>query len=236
MDAPLKTRLRLLTSQREALEIEADAIHSELTSRGPNGEPPAGVKGSLVDSEGYPRADIDVHNVKIKRHRLAVVNFDYNEIMKQIENLLHEINSSEMQQQPQNNANVTVNSSYGVGSDKVMSESKASDRSSHVFSMLSAVPICKIDEILPDSPAASAGLVDEDELLMFGRLYVNPNEPDAQSAALNAISEIPSVVKEGINREIPLVVRRGGIDVLELKVIPRSWSGRGLLGCHLSPK
>ena len=234
MESTLKAKLLLLTSQREVLEIESDAIHSELTSNGPNGEPPAGIKDSLVDSEGYPRADIDIHNVKIKRHRLAVINFDYNEIMKQIEKLLHEINSLEM---IQTNVRTSCDGNNNSNNrNKVIAESKISNESGHVFSRQDAIPICKIDEILTDSPAAVAGLINEDELLMFGRLYLNHNESDNKSAALNAIGEIPSVVKDNINREIPLVVRRNGNDVLELKIVPRSWSGRGLLGCHLSPK
>ena len=56
------------------LEIEADAIHSELTSPGPNGEPPAGINDPLVDKDDYPRGDIDIYNVKRKRQRLRVIN------------------------------------------------------------------------------------------------------------------------------------------------------------------
>ena len=52
MAHPLKQQLDSLILQRDVLEIEADAIHSELTSPGVNGEPPAGIKDSLIDSEG----------------------------------------------------------------------------------------------------------------------------------------------------------------------------------------
>ena len=45
-------KLNNLISQRDVLEIEADAIGSELTSPGPNGEPPAGIKDPVVDNEG----------------------------------------------------------------------------------------------------------------------------------------------------------------------------------------
>ena len=30
-----------------------------------------GLKGNLVDREGFPRADVDIHNVRILRNRLA---------------------------------------------------------------------------------------------------------------------------------------------------------------------
>jgi hypothetical protein len=38
------------------------------------GEPPAGLTDSLIDSEGYPRGDIDLFNVKNKRARLREIN------------------------------------------------------------------------------------------------------------------------------------------------------------------
>lgn len=70
----LQKELEILKNQQSLLEIEADAIHSELTSVGPNGEPPAGVSDPLVDKEDFPRADIDIYNAKRKRQRLRVIN------------------------------------------------------------------------------------------------------------------------------------------------------------------
>lgn len=65
----LKKELNVLQAQRDALELEADAIAGELRSPGANGERPVGVKGSLVDSDGYPLAGFDLFNVRDKRHR-----------------------------------------------------------------------------------------------------------------------------------------------------------------------
>lgn len=64
-----RTELMLLQGQREALEMEAGAISAELKSPGPNGETPVGIKGPLVDSDGYPLAGFDLFNVREKRHR-----------------------------------------------------------------------------------------------------------------------------------------------------------------------
>ncbi|CAN0473219.1 unnamed protein product, partial [Ectocarpus sp. 8 AP-2014] len=50
----------MLQAQRDALELEADAIASELKSPGANGEAPVGVKGALVDSDGFPLAGFDL--------------------------------------------------------------------------------------------------------------------------------------------------------------------------------
>lgn len=73
----LRKDLDSLLAQRDAFEIEADAIYSELTSPGLNGEPPAGIKDPLVDSEGFPRGDLDIYNVRRKRQRLAELNYDH---------------------------------------------------------------------------------------------------------------------------------------------------------------
>lgn len=69
LEVDLRNELLLLQAQRDALEIEASAIASELKLPGANGEPPAGVKGSLVDSDGFPLAGFDLFNVREKRHR-----------------------------------------------------------------------------------------------------------------------------------------------------------------------
>lgn len=64
-----KKELILLQAQREALETEANAISSELNLPGTNGEPPVGVKGPLVDSDGFPLAGFDLFHVRERRHR-----------------------------------------------------------------------------------------------------------------------------------------------------------------------
>jgi hypothetical protein len=46
---------------KDGIEAEIIALTGDLNSPGMNGEAAAGVKGSLVDSEGYPRADIDLY-------------------------------------------------------------------------------------------------------------------------------------------------------------------------------
>lgn len=65
----LRKDLLMLEAQRDALELEADAIASELKSPGANGEAPVGSKGPLVDSDGFPLAGFDLFNVREKRHR-----------------------------------------------------------------------------------------------------------------------------------------------------------------------
>ena len=68
---------------KQAIEEEIEADVAELTS----GNNP-GLNGSLVDSKGFPRADIDVYRIRQLRHSVAVKQTDHQLIMKQIEELL----------------------------------------------------------------------------------------------------------------------------------------------------
>ncbi len=64
---------RALESRRAALEAEIAAI---LESLGP-----LGAHGPLVDAEGFPRADVDVHAVRQSRHQLARLQNDHVAVM-----------------------------------------------------------------------------------------------------------------------------------------------------------
>ena len=201
-----RERLNRLLAQRDSLEVEADAISSELNSPGVNNEPPAGIKSSLIDKEGFPRGDIDLFNVRAKRQRLAVINTDHKALMADIEKTLHLIHA-ELPTVEESRAN------YGNASSRSVEQSGNS--------MAFAV----IDEILDSSPAKDAGLVNGDELLAFGRV---------NSQTLDALNSVPSVVRDNVGTKIPLTVRRKGT-ILQVFITPKSWGGRGLLGCHLTP-
>lgn len=198
--------LESLELQRQILEAEADAIFSELTAPGSNGEPPAGVKEPLVDHEGFPRSDIDIYNVRAKRQRLAILNTDHKAIMFQLQSLL-----------------VTYHSAVASEELSVITPSpKAASQSDTAVKRGFAI----IDEISPQSPAMASGLKVEDVLVCFGTASLLTVE--------NPLSMIPNIVSEHINKVIGITVLRGG-DIINLDVIPSVWGGRGLLGCHLKP-
>jgi hypothetical protein len=81
-------------------------------------------------------------------------------------------------------------------------------------------PFATINAVSPDSPASEAGLQVGDGVVDFGGAV--------------GMSELPSLVTANENRDMVVNVDRGG-RMVELKVRPRVWSGRGLLGCHLMP-
>jgi len=98
-------------------------------------------------------------------------------------------------------------------------------------------PFAIIDEVSNHSPSSEAGLKVNDVIICFGNVN-STNHND-----FKAIAElVPSAAND--NKSITVAVRRkstelGGIaeviktEVVELK--PRTWAGRGLLGCHIIP-
>jgi 26S proteasome non-ATPase regulatory subunit 9 len=202
----LREELNLLMSQKASLELESDAIFSELTSPGPNGEACAGVKGTLIDSEGYPRGDIDIYNVKAKRRRLAEINTDHKALMAKIEKLIENIfNSSEL--------DVTINATNNA------SNTRNENDSPEVLH-----PIFKIDEIFEGSPAEFAGIELNDLILKFGNIDFKTSDISTSIARL---------VTDSKDKRLLIKVKRAS-STIDLSIVPKVWSGRGLLGCHLT--
>jgi 26S proteasome non-ATPase regulatory subunit 9 len=223
-------RLKILEARREALEIEADCIKAELTSQGINGEKPAGIKDSLIDSEGFPRGDIDIYNVKNKRQRLAVINTDYKALMKEIEKLLIEIYSDGLLQSTEEKSSKQQQQHHRQNEDIINQQSISSmttSSSTTVFNIYKNKKcIAVIDEILMGSPSEQSGLQNGDELFSFGGIDIDSVDP---------ISKIPSMVRENVDKPIDLVVKRKG-ELINISLIPKLWRGNGLLGCHLTPR
>ena len=87
-EAALRKVLATLDVQRKAMENEADAIYLELTTPPEEGIEPIGVETPLVDSGGYPRADIDVYRARTLRNRFRILQTDHKEMAQKIEGLL----------------------------------------------------------------------------------------------------------------------------------------------------
>ena len=63
--------LQALMRKKDALEAEAESLTEQLSASNMGG-----TSGPLVDREGFPRADIDVHATRLLRNRLACLNTD----------------------------------------------------------------------------------------------------------------------------------------------------------------
>lgn len=228
-----KTILSELQATRQSLEMEAEAIVSELTSPGPNGEAPAGIRDPLVDKEGFPRADIDLYRVRSRRQRLAIINTDHKRVMTQIENEMYKHYETKMAESDVGESLTRVLSRTSI--EPIMltnSSSSATDLSKDVSGLK---PIAVIDEVFPSSPAAAGGVQVGDRVLKFQEI--------CSKSSSNPISLIPDVVKtcyesnqqRSERKSLELVVLRGSAQFLTVFILPQKWEGKGLLGCHLTP-
>eukprot|EP00629_Pelagomonadales_sp_RCC1024_P005613 CAMPEP_0119273774 /NCGR_PEP_ID=MMETSP1329-20130426/10950_1 /TAXON_ID=114041 /ORGANISM="Genus nov. species nov., Strain RCC1024" /LENGTH=92 /DNA_ID=CAMNT_0007274015 /DNA_START=177 /DNA_END=452 /DNA_ORIENTATION=- len=87
--AEAKAQLKTLEKERTALESEAADIVEKLSRPTDDSAAPGpGLKEKLVDGEGYPRADVDLFDVRALRNRHAVITTDHKALMKKIEALL----------------------------------------------------------------------------------------------------------------------------------------------------
>jgi len=85
----LKAQLKQIQKERSDLEKKiADLQEQERVTMGEHG---AG--GRLVDSEGFPRADIDVHSARVIRHDLVCAQNDYSALCKKLETALLEMHA-----------------------------------------------------------------------------------------------------------------------------------------------
>lgn len=85
------------------------------------------------------------------------------------------------------------------------------------------VAIVKVNFVSPSSPAETAGLRVDDEIIEFGSVNAT-NFVD--------LKQIGEIVMHRQNQHIALKIRRRN-GLQELTLIPKPWSGRGLLGCNI---
>jgi 26S proteasome non-ATPase regulatory subunit 9 len=89
------------------------------------------------------------------------------------------------------------------------------------------IPFARVNSVAPDSPAYTAGLVENDLILSFGNITLYSGDPLAEVGRM-----VPVVAGQEQSLTV-LVQRQGGSESLQLT--PKPWSGRGLLGCHIVP-
>mmetsp|Transcript_16674 Transcript_16674/g.68276 ORF Transcript_16674/g.68276 Transcript_16674/m.68276 type:complete len:108 (+) Transcript_16674:88-411(+) len=90
MGVPLimREQVKRLMNNRDAVEAEIEALTSSLTA---DGMP--GISGPLVDREGYPLADVNIHQVREWRQKLIQLHNDHKAITDQIERALHQVSA-----------------------------------------------------------------------------------------------------------------------------------------------
>ena len=231
--AESRRRLAEMDSRRREMETELALIVERLNEM--PGSP--GISGTLIDDEGFPRSDIDIHSVRRERNRRAVLQTDHEQLMKEIETelagfhaLAREIGEINLNQENgihSNgfNGNGMVLETHENEHDE--DEMVIEEQHLNTDSLLSATPLAIIDAVSPDSPAATGGLMTGDRIIKFGAA--------SSLIAGHSLATIASATLTSEGTEMTVIVKRES-DLHHLSVTPsRSWGGRGLLGCHLIP-
>ncbi|KAI1341621.1 hypothetical protein F5Y15DRAFT_362336 [Xylariaceae sp. FL0016] len=197
-----------LQLKKENMEAELKALGSVLDSHRVNMETP------LTTPDGFPRADIDVAQIRTTRSRIIHLKNDYKDLMNAIEKHLHEHFASLQE-----------------------SDDLQPTATGRTFMMGDSIPqtleeaFAKVNSVVADSPADAAGLKAGDEIRNFG--YVNKSNHDG-------LKKVGECVQGNEGQRILVKVSRrigsGARQELQLNLTPRpNWGGRGLLGCHILP-
>ncbi|EOY29553.1 26S proteasome regulatory subunit, putative isoform 3 [Theobroma cacao] len=208
--ANLKSETMKLMEKRSGMEAEMNAIIEQLCQ--PGGP---GLSGNLVDSEGFPRADIDIPVVRAQRNRLAELKNDHKEITEKISVNIQVLHSSRLTSTPKDSV-VSASASASLENLVLRDSLSAND-----VDMISSVPFAMVDEIADASPAAEDGLQLGDQIVKFGNV----------KAGDNLLQRLASEAQVNQGHPIPVIIMRQGA-LVNLAVTPRTWQGRGLLGCH----
>ena len=225
--ADARDHLLALGRQKDALESQIAAIVDALGA--PN---LGGVSAPLVDAEGFPRADVDVHQTRTLRHQLAVLNTDHTALMLQVEQAMHALHadarptgSGELRAAaapPPFAASAAPPRPYvPPAAAAPVPASAASNGHAHLE------PFALCDEVAAGSPAEEAGLQPGDRLLCFGPVHAGNHDN------LRALARLVGRTADGAPIEV--AVARGGGARATLTLRPRAWAGNGKLGAHLTP-
>lgn len=193
-----------LMTKKDKMEEDIKTWFGVLESQGN-----VGMHQPLVDSQGFPRNDIDIVQVRKARHQIACLQNDHKTIMKEIEAGLHKLHSK--------SANSSSNSTSVTQMEVTDTPISLNSQSLRHFAAINLVS--------RGSPAEECGLKIGDQIIEFGSVT------HSNFTSLNAIAQ---VVQHSRNRPVRVVVLRDGSEIV-LSLTPREWDGRGLLGCNLVP-
>lgn len=206
-----------LQRSKDNVEAELRALSSVLDSHGVD------MHTSLLTPDGFPRADIDVAQIRTARARIIHLRNDYKDLMAKIEKHIHEHFASLAE---------------GAADAEVAPASSSADAASRDEPALRDYvperlgdPFAKINTVAPGSPAASAGLQPGDLIRNFG--YVDAANHDQ-------LKKVAECVQASAGQSVIVKISRPAAAPsqreLQLTLVPRQgWGGRGLLGCHILP-
>ncbi|KAI3397879.1 hypothetical protein diail_10280 [Diaporthe ilicicola] len=201
-----------LQRSKDNVEAELRALSSVLDSHGVD------MHTSLLTPDGFPRADIDVAQIRTARARIIHLRNDYKDLMAKIEKHIHEHFASLVE----NATDAEVPTAVADPPEPALRD--------YIPEQLGD-PFAKINTVAPGSPAASAGLQPGDVIRTFG--YVESTNHDQ-------LKKVAECVQANVGQSVLVKISRPSAAPsqreLQLTLVPnQGWGGRGLLGCHILP-
>ncbi|KAI5625291.1 26S proteasome non-ATPase regulatory subunit 9 [Silurus asotus] len=189
-----------LIKKKDEIEEQIKAYYEVLEDQGD-----VGMHAPLVDAEGYPRADVDLIQIRAARHSISCLQNDHKAIMVEIEEALHKLHARERAKREEDQSAARM------------------ERMEQDVPL--PPPFARVDAVTRGSPAYQAGLCVGDEIIEFGS--VNPSN-------FHNLQNIASVVQHSEGKSVSVAVIRSEQKV-RLSLTPQRWSGKGLLGCNIIP-
>jgi len=189
-------RVKALISKKDAIEAEIKELMDVLKS-----QKEVGLDAPLIDSEQFPRADIDVYTVRHARHQISCLQNDHKSLMKEIEEGLHEIHASartQLAHEETQPSQTTIPPAEGF---------------------------LLVEQVDSASPAADAGMKVGDKITQFGSVTKKNFESliDIAQVARHSIDKTitVSLLREDREQRLSLTPRNwSGQGLLGCKVVP----------------
>ncbi|XP_034284670.1 26S proteasome non-ATPase regulatory subunit 9 [Pantherophis guttatus] len=130
-----------LLKKKDEIEAQIKAYYEVLQD-----QKGVGMNEPLVDGDGYPRADVDIYQVRTARHNIICLQNDHKALMQQVEQGLHQLHAREKEKR-----------------DRDEAEARAEAQSQAL-----PQPFARVNTVSPGSPASFSGLQAGDEIAEFG--------------------------------------------------------------------
>ncbi|XP_057337232.1 26S proteasome non-ATPase regulatory subunit 9 [Microplitis mediator] len=192
-----------LIKEKDALEMKLLELKNVLENNR------VGMNDPLVDDQDYPRADVDVYQVRQARSAIICLQNDHKTLMRRIEAGL-----------------MKVHSLAGKGGEESAASQMTASGNIQDDDELPMEPFLRVNLVSSGSPAEQAGIALNDLVMEFGSI-------NAQN--FRSLKDIGDLVEQSRYKEIMVKVKRVDMKVVVLTLTPRPWAGKGLLGCNVIP-
>ncbi|KAG5508902.1 hypothetical protein GH5_06115 [Leishmania sp. Ghana 2012 LV757] len=214
----LREELRRLDEQKAALERKLTDALQYLAST------PVGLRGRLLDDEGFPRDDCDLYAVRTARNTADCTRNDLRALSDRLHCLINELH-----RQTQEEAQLQMVQDAATRRQRQAAAEKRAQRMAELQRVSRLKPCLVVAKVDASSPAEEAGLSVGMQILQYGAV----TQAELIAEGMQALAK-ETATHEG--EPIVVWVRKPGEledDPSELVVVPQRWHGPGLLGCAL---